>query len=385
MALRKLNPTILKLVRGLCFAVSKSEFSLRFSLFFADLYALFKAKQNIHLSNDFIEICREKCYEKSLLLLSFLYFCHYVLEIPARISFLVSIYGRDGVIKSSFLRHIEGFKASLQVSKNILKQKATMSDISTYLNKYPNYTLNLIVSVAKPPKEYNARKNYILEFLGHTGGYLVDIGCGVNPYVSDYLERGYFPVGVDISFLSLKASVYLKPSNKGRLIEGVAESLPFRSDSLEVIVASELLEHSLGPDKCLDEFFRCLKPKGRIIASVPIRTQYQHEYRKMDDESTAKFVAQMMRHPYSELLKLEPQQFIRSDDADETHVSFFVPTLKGEEWENARKEAIQSLLQTHGFILVEIKTTPTVVFVAQKPALHPTIMRARIITQHTKE
>jgi len=54
-----------------------------------------------------------------------------------------------------------------------------------------------------------------------------------------------------------------------RKIKGDAQNMPIKSNSLDTIVAGELIEHLPDPAKFLDETKRVLKSKGIILITTP--------------------------------------------------------------------------------------------------------------------
>ena len=48
-----------------------------------------------------------------------------------------------------------------------------------------------------------------------------------------------------------------------------AEQLQFDNGQFDMIVCNHVLEHVDSPEKVLSEFYRCLKPKGLLIAQTP--------------------------------------------------------------------------------------------------------------------
>ena len=59
-------------------------------------------------------------------------------------------------------------------------------------------------------------------------------------------------------------------SNEGAIfIKGSAYELPFPSDSIDLVICSEVLEHLDNYSEALSEIYRVLKPHGKFLASVP--------------------------------------------------------------------------------------------------------------------
>ncbi len=71
-------------------------------------------------------------------------------------------------------------------------------------------------------------------------------------------ELGYEYINVD-----------LEPAGGGLRVEGDAELLPFSSDTFDLIVSSDTLEHFSQPAVVLAEVNRVLKDDGRLIVWVP--------------------------------------------------------------------------------------------------------------------
>lgn len=99
----------------------------------------------------------------------------------------------------------------------------------------------------------------IINFLRKHGnicyGKLVDIGCGDNPYGE------YFPflkryIGVDIS-------------NDSADIIADAKGLPFKNESIDFVLCSQVIEHDKDPCRILTEAHRILKKNGVLILSAP--------------------------------------------------------------------------------------------------------------------
>jgi ubiquinone/menaquinone biosynthesis C-methylase UbiE len=94
---------------------------------------------------------------------------------------------------------------------------------------------------------------------------ILDIGCGTGA-MSKRLTKWGSVASADFSPLALQFS-----HRRGlkHLIGADAMRLPFATGRFDVLVAMDMLEHL--PDDCtaLCEFFRVLKPGGRLIATIP--------------------------------------------------------------------------------------------------------------------
>lgn len=96
-----------------------------------------------------------------------------------------------------------------------------------------------------------------------SGCKILDIGCGEAKIW--LLFPGLAVTGVDISPANIvKAKKYLK-----RALIGKAERLPFKDNYFNLILASEILEHMVAPEKALAEISRVLAPGGKAIVTYP--------------------------------------------------------------------------------------------------------------------
>jgi ubiquinone/menaquinone biosynthesis C-methylase UbiE len=114
------------------------------------------------------------------------------------------------------------------------------------------------------------------------GREVLDAGCGVGYGTRMLAEHGPARlVGVDISAEALAHG----PADSAELVEGDVRELPFPSDSFDVVVCFEVIEHVEQQDRVLDELRRVLRPGGTLLISSPNRAVYApgnphhvHEY-----------------------------------------------------------------------------------------------------------
>lgn len=86
-------------------------------------------------------------------------------------------------------------------------------------------------------------------------GNVLDIGCASRPYKKYIKAQNY--IGIDESIL-------VKPDICS---SGVA--LPFKDNSFDSVISTELLEHLVQPELCLHEIRRVLKEGGYVYITAP--------------------------------------------------------------------------------------------------------------------
>jgi SAM-dependent methyltransferase len=94
---------------------------------------------------------------------------------------------------------------------------------------------------------------------------LLDVGCGTGATLKAIDDIG-FAVGLD---RSLEALQFCRQRGLWRLAQAMGEKLPVRAQSVEVVLALDLLEHIEDDAAAAKEFARVLKPGGVLIVTVP--------------------------------------------------------------------------------------------------------------------
>jgi 2-polyprenyl-3-methyl-5-hydroxy-6-metoxy-1,4-benzoquinol methylase len=89
-------------------------------------------------------------------------------------------------------------------------------------------------------------------------GNVFENGCGLGSYLMRLNAPDNFTVGLDVEF-ERTLDAHQKSS---RVICGVGEFLPFQSNSFDLILSNEVLEHVQDDHKCVYEIVRALKPGG---------------------------------------------------------------------------------------------------------------------------
>ena len=89
------------------------------------------------------------------------------------------------------------------------------------------------------------------------GSYRVlDVGCGPKPYYPFFADRAIEYVGVDVV------------ENPAAELRGAVEELPVEDASFDLVLCTQVLEHSDDPAQAVRELRRVTAPGGRVLAST---------------------------------------------------------------------------------------------------------------------
>lgn len=96
-------------------------------------------------------------------------------------------------------------------------------------------------------------------------GHLLDVGCGRKPYRRFLLDNNYISeyTGLDIE----SAIVYEDDIKPDFIWDG--KTMPFKDNSFDTLMATEVLEHCPDPKLIIYEMKRVMKPGGLIFFTVP--------------------------------------------------------------------------------------------------------------------
>ena len=85
---------------------------------------------------------------------------------------------------------------------------------------------------------------------------ILDVGCGVKPYYPFFRDVASEYVGVDVV------------ENPVAELLGPVEALPVEDESFDVVLCTQVLEHSDDPAQAVRELRRVTRPGGRVLAST---------------------------------------------------------------------------------------------------------------------
>jgi SAM-dependent methyltransferase len=98
-------------------------------------------------------------------------------------------------------------------------------------------------------------------------GCILENGCGVGMYVEHLSPFGGKVIGLEYDFERAAEARRDSP----HIINAAGESVPLPSETFDLILSHEVLEHVQDDRLALREMIRTLKPGGRIVLFVPNR------------------------------------------------------------------------------------------------------------------
>jgi 2-polyprenyl-3-methyl-5-hydroxy-6-metoxy-1,4-benzoquinol methylase len=109
------------------------------------------------------------------------------------------------------------------------------------------------------------------ECLGPTslhGRRVLDAGCGYGRFSAEAVARGASVVSVDIGPRLVTLAI-ARAGSRGVVSDAAA--LALRDESFDVVVSSEMLEHTRAPARALRELARVLRVNGLLVLTTPNR------------------------------------------------------------------------------------------------------------------
>ena len=119
---------------------------------------------------------------------------------------------------------------------------------------------------------------------------ILDIGCGLSP-ISPFPEK---TTVTDISSTAL--SFLHKNTSFKEDVVASCNDLPWKENTFDSVLCSEVLEHLVNDRCAVEEFIRILKPGGQLIVTVPL-----HPYLFRFDD---RFVGHQRRYKPEEIISI---------------------------------------------------------------------------------
>ena len=118
---------------------------------------------------------------------------------------------------------------------------------------------------------------------------VLDVGSGVGYGSKILAEKAGSVLALDVSVEAVRYAGERYAGENIELVVGDCHELPLASDSVDVVVSFELIEHLQGQRAHLLEVSRVLKPDGLTVISTPNRIFYSQESNQANPFHTHEF------------------------------------------------------------------------------------------------
>jgi 2-polyprenyl-3-methyl-5-hydroxy-6-metoxy-1,4-benzoquinol methylase/uncharacterized protein YbaR (Trm112 family) len=105
---------------------------------------------------------------------------------------------------------------------------------------------------------------------------ILDVGCGNGWVAKHFLSRGKKVISMDISVTNPVKVLKENPGENHAAIVADAYHLPFKKNTFEAIIASEIMEHVYDPKLFITNLMEVLKPGGRLIITTPYNEKIEY-------------------------------------------------------------------------------------------------------------
>lgn len=117
--------------------------------------------------------------------------------------------------------------------------------------------------------ERERNRQSIMNALPNSAKLILDIGCGNAWLASHLVGETVQVISADISLKNpMQALKAVTHKNHAALVAD-AFNLPFGENTIDAIVASEIMEHVVNPKIFIEKLLFCLKPNGKLILATP--------------------------------------------------------------------------------------------------------------------
>jgi ubiquinone/menaquinone biosynthesis C-methylase UbiE len=106
-----------------------------------------------------------------------------------------------------------------------------------------------------------------------TGCRVLDVGSGGGWVAKSLYRKSVSVISLDLSPPNLLA-IHRETNQPAVAASGTF--IPLRDASVDYVIASEVIEHMNDPAKALTEFFRVIRPGGRVVITTPYKEKIRY-------------------------------------------------------------------------------------------------------------
>jgi ubiquinone/menaquinone biosynthesis C-methylase UbiE len=116
----------------------------------------------------------------------------------------------------------------------------------------------------------------IIKEVPNSAEVILDVGCGSGWVAKEFLTKNKKVISLDISKTNPFNAKNLYKSDYHFPVVADSFQLPFSSDSIDCIIASEIIEHVINPEAFIKELIRVVKIGGKVVVSTPYKEKIRY-------------------------------------------------------------------------------------------------------------
>jgi len=130
-----------------------------------------------------------------------------------------------------------------------------------------HFTKHLNLNWKKHPEKLNLYLNQIfgisLKFFEEKK--VLEVGCGTFGLIY-YLDNAKYRIGIE----PMKLDGIIEDWKLQFVKQGTGEQIPFEDNSFDIVLALNMFDHVINPEKVIKECYRVLKKNGKFIITVNV-------------------------------------------------------------------------------------------------------------------
>ena len=119
-------------------------------------------------------------------------------------------------------------------------------------------------------------REYIASYINGSSGRILDTGCGKAWVAELFCPKGFDVVSMDISVENTSRALKKFPFPNHSALVADAYALPFKKNSFDYVIASEVIEHVARPALFFQNLFSILKPGGILLITTPYKEKISY-------------------------------------------------------------------------------------------------------------